>query len=76
MLTGIEKFFCSSWSGWDLLDTGVFMFYDPVLIDEVKEKLKLETVAYIVVDTTNCLVQFYVNPEDDMYLDLEFKIQF
>lgn len=73
-LTGLEKFFCSEWSGWDLLDTGVFMFYDPVLHDHIKAEIGHDVVSYIVVDTAQCFVQFYVNAEDDVYVERKLTL--
>lgn len=68
-LTGLEKFLCSEWSGWDELDTGVFMFYDPVLLDNIKAEIGYDTVSYLVLDTAKSSVQFYVQAEDDVYIE-------
>lgn len=73
-MKGIEKYICSGWSGWDLIDTGVFMFYDPILLDNVKELVGHDEVSYVVVDTSNCILQFYV--DEDNYVELDFKIEF
>lgn len=68
-LTGLEKFFCSEWSGWDELDTGVFMFYDPVLHDHVKVEINHDEVSYLVLDTAKSSIQFYVSAEDEIYIE-------
>ncbi|WCO82156.1 hypothetical protein vBPpSSYP_174 [Pseudomonas phage vB_PpS_SYP] len=74
-LTGIEKFVCSAWSGWDEIDTGVLMFYSPKIHDEVLILLNDERiVTSIVVDTRKCQVDFYF--EDDNHKTLDFKVQF
>lgn len=73
-LTGLEKFICSEWSGWDELDTGVFMFYDPVLLDHIKADIGHDVVSYIVLDTAKSSVQFYVSSEDEVYIDRNLKL--
>ncbi len=63
-LNGIEKFFCDSWEGWDLLDTGVFYFYDPVVKEELKKAVPFE-ISGMVVDTGNAFIEFYDDAEKD-----------
>lgn len=73
--TGIEKFVCSEWSGWDELDCGVLMFYDAKVHDEVLILLNDEReVDYIIVNTQTCTVDFYFKDEEHKTLD--FKLQF
>lgn len=57
-LKGIEGAFCSEWSGWDEVDTGVFQFYDPVLHDRFRAVVGLEAPDYMCIDTSLCVVQF------------------
>lgn len=74
-LTGIERFICSEWSGWDLLDTAVFMFYDPVIHEPIYEKLGEKfDISYIVVNCNNCTVDFYDQNEECLTLDFALVI--
>lgn len=69
---GIEKYICVSWSGWDLLDTGVFMFYDPVIHSEILESLGVSEVSHVVVNVEDCTVQFYLDHDGEDYIERGF----
>lgn len=72
-LKGIEKFFCSSWDGWDEVDTGILMFYSPTVHPEVQELTNIKgVIEYITVNTQDCTVDFYY--EDEACVTLDFKV--
>ncbi len=56
--TGIERFFCSEWSGWDDMDYGVMGLYDAKLLPGVYGPEAI-TVDFLVVDTMQCNIVVY-----------------
>lgn len=65
-LTGIESAFCTEWSGWDEVDTGVLQFYNPKLRTVIASVLKSHGFMQIdtmVVDTQKNMVEFYSGDE-------------
>lgn len=79
---GLEFQFCSSWSGWDTVDTFSLQFYDAVLLPEVAALVGYDKVDVMTVCCETCTVTFFIDGigEDgkirtDFEKSLSFKAQ-
>lgn len=61
---GLEFQFCSSWSGWDIVDTFALQFYDAVLLPEVAALVGHDKVDVMTVWADSCTVSFFIDGID------------
>lgn len=62
---GIEFQFCSSWTGWDEVDSFSLQFYDAVLLPEVAALVGRDKVDVMTVWCESCKIVFYCYDKDD-----------
>ncbi len=73
MSEGLQRQFCSEWSGWDAVDTFCLQFYDVVLLPEVAEKVGRDAVDVMTVCGESCTVTFW--QEDELEVTFSFKAE-
>lgn len=60
MRVGIEYQFCSSWDGWDEVDTFALQFSNAVLLPHVASVVGIEVAEVMTVDCSTGIISFYL----------------